>query len=264
MADPAELPSPETMRREIAQLSADLAGARRDNRGYRNLLLAAAHEMRTPLNAIGLQLEMIGRLSGPEHEAARASQIDRAKRVLAEYVSRTSMLLDAARLNTGVFQLTREPLSLDKVVAAIADLYAAKADFQHARIDVRIAPGIVGRWDRAGVETILANLVSNALKYGEGTPVVISGETDDAGNAVIRIADSGPGIPENQRARIFEQFTRAVPNTTTVGYGLGLWIVKELALLHGGSIILDPTDVGSTFVVTLPVGEPMTTGRSVA
>ena len=97
-------------------------------------------------------------------------QIERAKRVLAGYVRRTSVLLDTARLTGGVFRLDREPVSLDKVVASVADLYAAKAEFQHARIDVQVASGIVGHWDRAGVETILANLVSNALKYGGGRP----------------------------------------------------------------------------------------------
>ena len=154
--------------------------------------------MRTPLNAILLQLEMIARLSDREHESARKMQIERAKRVLQGYVSRTSVLLDAARLTGDVFRLNPEPVAVDELVSAVTDLYAAKAEYHGARIDVDIAPGIVGRWDRAAVETILTNLVSNALKYGEGTPVLISGTIDNA-NAVIRVADSGPGIPDDQR-----------------------------------------------------------------
>jgi signal transduction histidine kinase len=261
MAAPTEPQSAEALRQANSQLSADLAEAQRDNRGYRNLLIAAAHEMRTPLNAILLSLEMIGKLSSPEHESARKAQIERAKRVLGGYVNRTSILLDAARLTGGVFRLSREPVVLEELVSAITELYAAKAEYQGARIDVDLAPGIVGHWDRAAVETILANLVSNALKYGEGTPVVITGTTDNA-NAVIRIADSGPGIPDDQHTRIFEKFNRVLPSRSNVGYGLGLWIAGEFARLHGGSLILEPTSSGSTFVVTLPMGQSTIAGSA--
>ena len=240
------------MRQENAKLLADLAAVERENRGYRNLLLAAAHEMRTPLNAILLQFEMITRLSDREHESALKVQIERAKRVLEAYVTRTSILLDSARLTGGVFRLNREPVVVDELVSSVTDLYTAKAQYHGTRIDVDIAPGMVGRWDRAAVETILSNLVSNALKYGEGTPVVISAKITDA-NAVIRVADSGPGIPGDQRNHIFEKFYRVLPSSSNVGYGLGLWIANEFARLHGGSIMLEPTSSGSTFVVTLPI-----------
>jgi len=259
MVGPAEPPSAETLRQENAQLAADLAAAQRDNRGYRDLLVAAAHEMRTPLHAILLTLEMIARLSGPEHESARKTQIERAKRVLKDYVSRTSILLDAGRLTGDVFRLNREPVAVEELVSAVTDLYAAKAESRGVRIEVDIAPGMVGHWDRAAVETILANLVSNALKYGEGTPVVVSGKIDN-GNAVIRVADYGPGIPDDQRIRIFEKFNRPVSSTSNVGYGLGLWIAQEFARLHRGSIMLEPTSSGSTFVVTLPIGHSTAAG----
>jgi len=258
MAGSPEPPSAETLRQENAQVLADLAKAQRENRGYRDVLVAAAHEMRTPLHAILLTLEMIERLSGPEHESARKTQIERAKRVLEGYVSRTSILLDAARLTGDVFRPNREPVVVEELVSAVTNLYVAKAESRGARIEVDIAPGMVGHWDRAAVETILSNLVSNALKYGEGTPVVISGKMDN-GNAVIRVADSGPGIPDDQRVRIFEKFNRAVPSTSNVGYGLGLWIAQEFARLHGGSIMLEPTS-GSTFVVTLPIGHSTAAG----
>lgn len=259
MAAPAAPPSAGNLRQENAQLKADLAAARRDNQGYHNLLAAAAHEMRTPLNAILLLLEMIGRLPGPENESARKTHIERAKRVLAGYVSRTSLLLDASRLSGGVFRLNLEPVVLEEVVSSVIDLYTGKAEHQGARVEVEIAQGMVGRWDRAAVETILANLLSNALKYGEGTPVVITGTIDNT-NAVVRVVDSGPGIPTDQRARIFEKFNRAAPSQSNVGYGLGLWIAKEFARLHGGSLVLEPTSSGSTFVVTLPLDESTIAG----
>lgn len=262
MATPVENQPSESLRRENAELTAALAEARRDNRSYRNLLLAAAHEMRTPLHAIGLHLEMLARLSSGGKESALKAQIERAKRVLAGYVRRTSMLLDAARVTGGAFTLNREPVALGEVVTSVTELYAAKADFQEARVDVRVEPGLVGQWDRAAVETILANIVSNALKYGEGAPLVISAAADDAGNVVFQVADSGPGIAANQRGHIFEKFNRA-PDSTVAGYGLGLWIADQLARLHGGSIALAPTSVGSTFIVRLPMTQSPS-GRSSA
>jgi len=262
MAGPPDPPSAETGREQIARLSAELAAAQRENRGYRNLLSAAAHEMRTPLNAILLLFEVIAKLSGPEHESARKMQMERARRVLEGYLRRTSTLLDATRLTGEVFRLNREEVVLEELVSEVIDLYAAKAEYLSSRIEVDIAPGMVGRWDRAAVESILNNLVSNALKYGEGTPVVISGTIENA-NAVIRVADSGPGIPDDQRMRIFEKFGRGGAHKSKGGYGLGLWIAQEFARLHGGSIGLEPTRSGSTFVVTLPIGNS-TVVRSVA
>jgi two-component system, OmpR family, sensor kinase len=256
-------PSNDVLRDEIAQLKTELSEARSDIQGYRNLLIAAAHEMRTPLNAIGLHLEMLARMSSGANDSAQKKHIERAMRVLAGHVRRTSMLLNAARISGGVFVLNTEPVALAELVTSVAELYAAKADFNHARMEVHVEPGIVGQWDREAVETILANLISNALKYGEGASFDITGKADDAGNAIISVADSGPGIPENQSSGIFEKFKRAVPNRKVVGYGLGLWIAEQFARLHGGSIKLEPTITGSTFVVTLPMNRP-TTGRSLA
>jgi signal transduction histidine kinase len=215
--------------------------------------MAAAHEMRTPLHAIGLHLEIVARLSSGEHESAQRKQIELAHRVLTGYVRRTSMLLDAARVTGGVFKLQVERVPLKALISSVVELYAAKAAFQGAPVNVNIAAGIIGKWDRGAVETIVANLLSNALKYGQGAPIVISGTADDNGDAIIRVADSGPGIPENQRSHMFEKFVRAVPDNAATGYGLGLWIANQLALLHGGSIVLEPTSTGAIFVVRLPL-----------
>lgn len=254
-ADGPEQGAVEALRREVADLSAALAEAARTNKGYRDLLLAAAHEMRTPLHAIGLHLDMLARLAGGERESAQRMQVERAKRVLEEYVRRTSMLLDAARLTGGAFTLTTEPVALDEVVGVISELYAAKAASQQTHIESRVEPAIVGYWDRAAVETILANLVSNALKYGEGAPVTITGALNGTDNAVIRVSDTGPGIADNQRSLIFDKFNRA-PGRPVVGYGLGLWIANQLAILHGGSVVLEPPRAGASFVVTLPLRIP--------
>jgi signal transduction histidine kinase len=196
---------------------------------------------------------MLTRLAGGGREDAQRIQIERIKRVLDGYVTRTSLLLDAARLTGGALKLITEPVALAEVAAAISELYAAKAESQQTHIESRVTEAIVGYWDRAAIETILANLVSNALKYGEGAPVTITGSIDGSGNAVIRVSDTGPGIPDSQRSLIFDKFNRA-SDRPVVGYGLGLWIANQLAILHDGSVALEPSSAGATFVVTLPLG----------
>ena len=210
--------------------------------------------MRTPLHAINLHLEMVSRLSGGPKQQEQRDQVKSAQRVLDAYVRRTSFLLDAARIHAGAFKLRTEPVALQEVVETVIELFAAKAAFQQTSIAVQSKWGIVGQWDRAAVETILGNLLSNALKYGEGSPILIKAEGDDEGNAVISVIDSGPGIDEKQQSLIFEKYRRAVQaNSTTPGYGLGLWVARQLARLHGGSIVLDAGRPGATFVVTLPL-----------
>ncbi|MEP6657850.1 MAG: HAMP domain-containing sensor histidine kinase [Betaproteobacteria bacterium] len=256
----ADPPSIELLRRENAKLKAELAEARWTAAGYRDLVTAAAHEIRTPLHALGLHLELLRRLSSREGGQALKNQIDLAKRILEGFVRRTCGLLDAARVTAGAFALNPESVVLSEAVSAVVELYAAKADFKQATIEVTLEPGLVGQWDRGGVEMILANLVSNALKYGDGAPVEINAQADGAGNAVIRVIDSGPGIDDDMRRHLFEKFSRAVPPDSTIaGYGLGLWITRQLASLHGGSITLDdgPTR-GTTFVVTLPLRQDAT------
>jgi signal transduction histidine kinase len=157
-------------RSEIDRLRADFADAQRDIRGYRDLLLAASHEMRTPLHAIGLHLEMLTRLAGGENESAQKAQIERAKRVLEGYVRRTSMLLDTSRVASGVFKLHIERVPLKALISSVVELYAAKAAFQKAPVTLDVAAGIVGQWDRGAVETIVANLFPR-----RGCPKIVHG-----------------------------------------------------------------------------------------
>jgi two-component system OmpR family sensor kinase len=104
------------------------------------------------------------------------------------------------------------------------------------------------------VEQILVNLVSNAIKYGHGTPVRITA-SQGGGNVRFEVSDRGPGIPDSERSRIFGKFERVVaPSNYQSGFGLGLWIVGRMVEAHGGTIALlsDPV-LGTTFAVTLPL-----------
>jgi two-component system, OmpR family, sensor kinase len=114
--------------------------------------------------------------------------------------------------------------------------------------------GVIGDW--MAIEEILENLVSNAIKYGAGKPILLSVVADAAdGVARVSVADGGPGISPEDRARIFERFERAVRRDHHAGgFGVGLWIVNQLVEAMKGTItVTSEPGVVSTFCVTLPL-----------
>jgi signal transduction histidine kinase len=112
---------------------------------------------------------------------------------------------------------------------------------------------VVGLWDRTRLESVIGNLISNAAKFGEDKPIEISISCDGA-VARIAVTDHGIGIAPEQQARIFEKFERAVSERHYGGFGLGLWVVRQIVEAHGGSIhVASEAGKGSTFVVELPL-----------
>jgi len=121
-------------------------------------------------------------------------------------------------------------------------------------LTLRADTAVVGRWDRMRVEQILTNLVSNAIKYGAGRPIEVFVESA-GGAGRLSVRDHGIGIAENDQSRIFERFERLVPGGQAGGFGLGLWIVREVIDALGGTIEIESrVGAGTTFVVELPTG----------
>jgi signal transduction histidine kinase len=114
----------------------------------------------------------------------------------------------------------------------------------------------IGSWDRVRLDSVVTNLVSNAIKYGAGKPVTLSVACRD-GVARLAVADEGMGISEEAQKRLFEKFARHVPDRNYGGFGFGLWIVAELVRAHGGTVeVQSHQGRGSTFTVQLPTGAP--------
>jgi signal transduction histidine kinase len=114
---------------------------------------------------------------------------------------------------------------------------------------------VPGQFDAVRVGQIVGNLLSNAVKYGAGEPIRVSVRRSGA-QAEIAVADQGAGIDEAEQQRIFDRFERGEPPRPG-SYGLGLWIVRELLRLHGGSIsVRSAPNAGTTFTVTLPLAPP--------
>jgi len=111
----------------------------------------------------------------------------------------------------------------------------------------------VGVWDRLRIESVVANLVSNAVKFGEGKPITVAVSSDGL-VARLAVTDQGIGLSPEQQRRIFEKFERAVSERQYGGFGLGLWIVRQIVEAHEGSILVaSEMGKGSTFIVELPI-----------
>jgi signal transduction histidine kinase len=119
-------------------------------------------------------------------------------------------------------------------------------------VDAAIQPEVFGVWDRSRIEQIMVNLLSNAVKYAPGSTVRIElrGEGDWA---EFSVSDTGPGIPLERQARVFERFERAVSSRNISGLGLGLFIARQIVEAHGGTIALaSQPERGTKFTVKLP------------
>src|SRR5262249_28758834 len=142
---------------------------------------------------------------------------------------------------------------LTAIVGTAIDQIAEAARKVGSTVVFEATPPVVGRWDRSRLERVATNLLSNALKYGAGKPVRV-GVQADADRAIFSVRDEGIGIDPADHDRIFGQFERAVSARNYSGFGLGLWIVREIVRVHGGRIDVTSTPgAGSMFTVTLPL-----------
>jgi signal transduction histidine kinase len=221
-----------------------------------DFLAMAAHELRSPLHALGLRMAALERLAAQSGHAQLQAELQRARRSVDRYVRRAVTLLDLSRVHAGVLLPRPSLVRAADVVRTVVDDYRDEARFHGATLDADVPEDLFGWWDAHMLEQVLANLVSNAIKYGQGTPVLVRGRQSGTADAVFEVCDRGPGIDEAHRAKIFEKFERAVARDSA-GFGLGLWIVGRMVAAHRGTIaVTGRPGGGALFRVTLPLQVP--------
>ncbi|MDZ5461098.1 ATP-binding protein [Azohydromonas lata] len=232
-----------------------LAKAEDAVRARDDFLAIAGHELRSPMNALLLLLHAIERMLARDDTTRAAQELHRARRILQRFVYRATVLLDVSRLNAGRYELQVGPVDVQALVDRVLDAYAQEAASRGSNLHACVEPGITGQWDPHGVEEVLCNLVTNAIKYGAGTPIHVSAAKDGTDRVRLSVSDGGPGIDPVHRQRIFEKFERVVgaPGTAS-GFGIGLWLVGQIVRAHSGNIdVKVAPQGGTTFEVTLPL-----------
>jgi two-component system OmpR family sensor kinase len=171
-------------------------------------------------------------------------------------MKRATTLLDVSRITSGKLALSRAPVELCGLARQVVENFRPIAEHAGCTLAGDLPDGrLIACGDALAIEEIVDNLVSNAIKYGRGKPVVVSAVAGLDGEYVsLAVRDQGPGISAVHQQRIFERFERAVSDgERNGGFGVGLWIVRQLAEAMGGKIeVASEAGTGSTFRVTLP------------
>jgi signal transduction histidine kinase len=219
-----------------------------------DFLAIAAHELRSPLHALALRLNVLERQAETQADPALREEIAKARRSAERYVRRAVVLLDVSRLTTGMLQPAFTRVDLRGLVDTVVEQYRDEANFHGSALTAEAPEEGYAHWDPHMAEEILANLTGNAIKYGHGSPVHLRAAIEGDG-AVLSVRDGGPGIAAEDRARIFAKFERLVEGGAhRAGYGLGLWIVGRMVEAHGGTIeVVAPAGGGTEFIVRLPL-----------
>ncbi|HZR23779.1 MAG TPA: ATP-binding protein [Vicinamibacterales bacterium] len=218
-----------------------------------DFIAAASHELRNPLNALQLQLVGLRRAAqrdpGSLASSAMSARFERTEEQVVRLIRLVDTLLDVSRIKAGRLDLEYDAIDLVDVARQVVQQFESTG----ASIRLSCPDAIVGRWDRMRLEQVLLNLISNAVKYGDGQPVDIQLSLAD-GQARIDVADRGVGIPREMIPRLFARFERLTPDRRRGGFGLGLWITRQIVNAFGGWIdVQSVVGQGSTFTVVLPI-----------
>jgi signal transduction histidine kinase len=195
-------------------------------------LAAVAHDMRTPL----MRLRLAAENAPPEQRERMAKEIGEVEALVASFI---------AFARDDPAEEARVRLDLSALLQSLAD-----DQVEHGRnVSFEGEERLVVTGQSLGLKRLFANLVENALKYGDAAQIKLRAEE---GSVIVDVEDNGPGIPADQRETVFEPFVR-LNEEGTRGAGLGLAAARSIARAHGGDIVILDAERGALVRVTLPV-----------
>ncbi len=217
-----------------------------------------SHELKNPLTAVNGFIQYLARHARRDTLASLPrEQVVQTLALAADQVRQLDRLIDdlrdVSRLRAGRLELELSDVDLTSLVASVVERHRERAVNAGSRLEFVDSLPIIGRWDRLRVDQIVTNLVSNAIKYGAGRPIVVSVSVA-GGKALVKVADQGIGIKAEDLERIFDPFERAASEQRAISLGLGLYIARRLTEAHGGRLsVASKVGVGSTFTAELPL-----------
>ncbi|GGP17645.1 hybrid sensor histidine kinase/response regulator [Silvimonas iriomotensis] len=225
-----------------------------------DFMAIASHELKTPLATLKLQNQLRQRHLDRDNQDAFApdklrKMIETDSRLVETVIRLIDDMLDVSRIRVGKLTYATTHFDLSELTHEIVERFAEQLTLSNHSYTVNITDGITGLWDRYRLDQVISNLITNAIRYGNGKPVEISLTRQDD-RVSLSVRDQGVGIAPQDKARIFQVFERASATSESGGLGLGLFIVAQIVEAHNGRIRLDSASgEGSTFTIELPIDE---------
>ncbi|MBC3437032.1 hybrid sensor histidine kinase/response regulator [Pseudomonas sp. BW16M2] len=242
----------------LAQLQAARGELEHAVRMRDDFMSIVSHEVRTPLNGLILETQLRrlhlsrGNLAAFSEDKLKA-MVERDERQINSLIRLVEDMLDVSRIRTGKLSIRPRTFDLGQLVRGLVENFAAQAGAVDTALELQRCDPLQGEWDEFRIEQVVANLLSNALRYGDRKPVQVR-VFEEGDMACVQVQDHGIGIDAQHLQRIFQQFERVAAQQATGGLGLGLYISEQIVLAHGGRIQVDSqAGVGSTFTVRLPM-----------
>jgi signal transduction histidine kinase len=216
-----------------------------------------SHELRTPLGVMTLDVVLRQERLDKDDLAYFSrerlqSMVAREARQLRSMTRLIEDMLDISRIQHGKLSVRLRTTDLGELARHIVADF--EAHYRNVPLQIEAEDGIVGEWDDSRIGQVLVNLLSNALRYGEGKPVRVEVSRTHDGMALLAVTDQGAGIPLEDQQRIFDQFERLDAARNSPGMGLGLFISRYFVQAHGGSLtVKSEPGAGSRFEVRLPM-----------
>jgi two-component system OmpR family sensor kinase len=231
---------PEEVTPMVSELNALLARLREAIEKQKRFTADAAHELRSPLTALQVQLDILARARSPEESRAALDSLRAGMRRAGRLVEQ---LLTIARLDPEAAGEPFTRVELGELATRVAAELEPLAEAKRILLRLTHIDAVAVQGQPQAIYTLIRNLVDNAIRY---TPpsgsVSISVQREEAG-AVLQVDDTGPGIPPEERARVFDRFYR-LPGSEAEGSGLGLAIVRQIAQAHGAEVVLGESREG--------------------
>jgi signal transduction histidine kinase len=250
---------------ELRHVGARLA-LREADRARDEFLSIASHELRTPTTTLVLQVQSALKLVRSRHHAQVSletleTKLTSAARQVDRLMALIEALLNFSRVAAGHLTITPASMDLGELVGRVVGHVDDILKRSRCPLLLRTEPGLTGWWDPVWLEVVVSNLMTNAAKFGQGKSIEVVLDTQ-GDLARLVVTDHGIGIAAEDHARVFERFERAASAVHIGGFGVGLWLAKQVIVAHGGSIeVASGTEAGTAFTVLLPRAPVLKQGR---
>ncbi len=214
------------------------------------------HELRSPLTAIKASSELLMNPPAPLADEEKNKIIGLISGQSRKMLDEVSLILDAAKLEAGLFTISKIPGDMKKLIQERIAVFAPQAHERFINLDVDIDPSIPSfKFDPIHIGQVVNNLISNSLKFTSSGGTVKLTAKPAIGSVVVSVSDTGAGIPKDKQHLLFSKFTQlGGTQNGVVGTGLGLYIVKGVVEAHGGQVSLESEEGrGTTITFSLPL-----------